>query len=238
MTHLEWVRRPPGKRSLKTMRILWEKYAWLEAIVGRHSPLPIPKERQRVYARRFRRRRSSDIPQLPVFRQQLEAICFATVMLGALADDLLRLVEMRTGAIWNWAHRIAADEVTPARARTRGQILDELRLLVADTSLDDASYRSRSAALLVLGAQDPPASRAADVREVLSRNARRIRPALELIVKLNLVWPCIRHQLCRFPILSIDLAEIFECRQEKFCRRCAANKINVIRASKISIRHF
>jgi TnpA family transposase len=186
MTHLEWVRRPPGRRSLKTMRILWEKYAWLEAIVGRHSPLPIPKERQRVYARRFRRRRSSDIPQLPVFRQQLEAICFATVMLGTLADDLLRLVEMRTGAIWNWAHRIAADEVTPARVRTRGQILDELRLLVADTSLDDASYRSRSAALLVPGAQDPPASRAADVREVLSRNARRIRPVLELIVKLNL----------------------------------------------------
>jgi hypothetical protein len=80
--HLEWARRPPGKRSLKTMRILREKYAWPETIVGRHSPLPIPKERQRVYAPRFRRRRSSDIPQLPVFRQQLEAICFATVPAG------------------------------------------------------------------------------------------------------------------------------------------------------------
>jgi hypothetical protein len=64
------------------MRILREKYAWPETIVGRHSPLPIPKERQRVYAPRFRRRRSSDIPQLPVFRQQLEAICFATVPAG------------------------------------------------------------------------------------------------------------------------------------------------------------
>jgi hypothetical protein len=116
MTHLEWVRRPPGKRSLKTMRILWEKYAWLEGIVGHHSPLPIPKERQRVYARRSRRRRSSDITQLPVFRQQLEAVCFATVMLGTLADDLLRLVEMRTAAIWNWAHRIAADEVMSCAA--------------------------------------------------------------------------------------------------------------------------
>src|ERR1700678_56529 len=125
----------------------------------RWSPQSIANSQgaQRVYARRFRRRRSSDIPQLPVFRQQLEAIRFATVMLGTLADDLLRLVEMRTGAIWNWAHRIAADEVTAARGRNRGQILDELRLLVADTSLDDASYRSREVAHLVPGAQDPPA---------------------------------------------------------------------------------
>jgi hypothetical protein len=51
-------------------------------------------------------------------------------------------------------------------------------------------------------------------------------------------WPRNRRQLCRFQILSIDLAEIFERRRVKFRRRCTANKINVIRASKISIRHF
>jgi Domain of unknown function (DUF4158) len=186
MTHLEWLRRPPGKRSLKTMRLLFEKYAWLEAIWGKPDLLPIPRERQRVYARRFRRRRSADIPQLPAFRQELEAICFATVTLGNLADDLLRLVEMRIAAIWNWAHRIAAAEVTPARVRRRDELLGELRRLVADTTLDDAAYRSRSAALLLPSAQMAAPSRAADVREVLSRNARRIRPVLELLLKLNL----------------------------------------------------
>jgi hypothetical protein len=185
MTHLEWLRRPPGKRSLKTMRLLYEKYAWLEAILGKPDPLPIPRERQRVYARRFRRRRSADIPQLPPFRQELEAICFATVTLATLADDLLRLVEMRIAAIWNWAHRIAAAEVTPARVRRRGEILAELRRL-GDTTLDDATYRSRSTVLLLPSAQTATPSRAADVREVLSRNARRVRPVLELLLKLNL----------------------------------------------------
>jgi hypothetical protein len=186
MTHLEWLRRPPGKRSLKTMRILMDKYAWLEPLVGKGNPLPIPKERQRVYARRFRRRRSSDIARMPALRQELEANGFAAVALGTLADDLLRLVEMRIAAIWNWAHRIAADEVTPARVRTRGEILAELRRWVADPSLDDAGYRRRSAALLLSATEATASSRAADVREVLSRNARRVRPVLELLLKLNL----------------------------------------------------
>src|ERR1035438_6915330 len=186
MTHLEWLRRPPGRRSLKTMRLLEEEYEWLEGILPKRGALPIPKERQRVYARRFRRRRSSHIPQLPLFRRELEAICFATVALGTLADDLLRLVEMRIAAIWNWAHRIAATEVTPARVRGRCEILAELRRLVADTTLEDAVYRSRSAVLLLPMTPAAAPSRAADVREVLSRNARRVRPVLQLLLKLKL----------------------------------------------------
>ena len=186
MTRLEWLRRPPGRRSLKTMRVLLEKYTWLEAIVARREPLPIHKERQRVYARRFRRRRSADVPELPPVRQEIEALCFAMVTLGTLADDLLRLVEMRISSIWNWAHRIAAAEVTPARLRRRRAVLAELRRLVADPSLDDATYRRESAALLLASPETAPPSRAADVREVLSRNARRIRPMLELLGKLKL----------------------------------------------------
>jgi TnpA family transposase len=186
MTHLEWLRCAPGRRSLKTMRALYEKYVWLEGVLAKRRDLPIPKERQRVYARRFRRRRSADICSLPLARQELEAACFATVTLATLADDLLRLVEIRIAAIWTWAHRIAAAEVTPARVHSRGQILAELRRLVADTSLDDATYRSHSAALLVPATGTTLSSRAADVREVLTRNARRVRPMLELLLKLDL----------------------------------------------------
>src|SRR5580704_2759386 len=186
MTHLERLRRPPGRRSLKTMRALQEKYRWLEAVLAKRRGLPIPRERQRVYARRFRRRRTDHIVRLPGARQELEAICFATVALATLADDLLRLVEMRIAAIWTWAHRIAAAELTPARVRTRGEILAELRTLVADASLDDAAYRSRSAALLLPATTHTVFSRAADVREVLTRNSRRIRPVLELLLKLDL----------------------------------------------------
>ena len=59
MTHLEWLRRPPRRRSLKTLRELFDKYQWLEERIGRGLPIPIPKERQQVYARRLRRHRAA-----------------------------------------------------------------------------------------------------------------------------------------------------------------------------------
>jgi hypothetical protein len=57
MTHLEWLRRPPRRRSLKALHELMEKYQWLKHLVGHRNRLPIPKERQQVYARRIRRHR-------------------------------------------------------------------------------------------------------------------------------------------------------------------------------------
>jgi TnpA family transposase len=186
MTHLEWLRRPPRRRSLKTLRELTEKYAWLERLVDYRNRLPIPKERQQVYARRMRRRRAEDVSQLPQFRQELEAGCFAAVTLATLADDILRLVEMRIVAIWTWGYKIAAERVTPSRVRQRGEVLAELRRLVTDSALTDSAFRERAIAILLPEHVGPPQSRAADVREVLIRNARRVRPLLELLVKLDI----------------------------------------------------
>jgi Domain of unknown function (DUF4158) len=106
----EWLRRPPRRRSMRTVRELLDKYLWLKQRIGYCCPLPISKERQRVYARRMRRRWADHIPQLPPFRQELEAICFAAVTLATLADDILRLLEMRIAAIWTWAHKVAAEQ--------------------------------------------------------------------------------------------------------------------------------
>jgi hypothetical protein len=61
MTHLEWLRRPPRRRSMKTLLELFAKYQWLEERVGQGLPIPISKERQQVYARRLRLRRSAHI---------------------------------------------------------------------------------------------------------------------------------------------------------------------------------
>jgi len=157
-----------------------------QALVGQRGRLLIPKERQQVYARRIRRRRASHIPRLPQFRQELEANCFAAVTLATLADDILRLVEMRIVAIWTWGYKIAAERVTPKRVRQRGEILAELRRLVTDSALTDSAFREQASSILLPEQSAPPPSRAADVREVLTRNARRIRPLLELLVKLDI----------------------------------------------------
>src|ERR1017187_4660750 len=117
---------------------------------GRLSePASDPKERQQVYARRMRRRRAEDVSQLPLFRQELEAMCFATVTLATLADDILRLLEIRIVAIWTWGYKIAAERVTPQRVQQRGQILAELRRLVADPALTDAAFRVEASAILL-----------------------------------------------------------------------------------------
>jgi len=186
MTHLEWLRRPPLRRSLKTLRELMEKYQWLKQLVGHQQRLPIPKERQRIYARRMRRRRAEDVTQLPQVRQEIEAMCFSTVMLSTLADDILRLVEIRIVAIWTWGYKIAAERITPRRLRERGEILAELRRLVTDSTLTDTAFRMEACTLLVPATSHPAPSRAADVREVLTRNARRIRPLLELLIELDI----------------------------------------------------
>jgi hypothetical protein len=186
MTHLEWLRRPPRRRSMKTLLELFAKYQWLEERIGRGLPIPISKERQQVYARRLRRGRPAQIAELPQYRQELEARCFAAVCLGTLVDDMLRLVEIRITSIWNWGHKVVADRLVPARVRKKSEILAELRRLVADQSLSDESFREKANDLLLTDQPNTRRSRAADVREVLSRNARRIRPILQLLTKLNL----------------------------------------------------
>jgi hypothetical protein len=174
MTHLEWLRRPPRRRSMKTLLELFAKYQWLEERIGRGLPRPISKERQQVYSRRLRRRRSAHIAELPPFRQELETTCFAAVCLGTLVDDMLRLLEIRNTSIWNWGHKVVADRLIPARLRKKSEILAELRRLVADNTLTDEAFRAKANTLLLADQPSTLRSRAADVREVLSRNARRI----------------------------------------------------------------
>ena len=103
-----------------------------------------------------------------------------------LVDDMLRLVEIRITSIWNWGHKVVAERLMPARVRKKSEILAELRRLVTDQSLSDEAFRAKANTLLLTDQSNARRSRAADVREVLSRNARRIRPILQLLTKLNL----------------------------------------------------
>ena len=72
------------------------------------------------------------------------------------------------------------------RIRRRAELLGEIRRLVADRSLSDTAFREAVISLLNPEADAAPSTRAADVREILCRNCRRIRPLIELLVKLNL----------------------------------------------------
>ena len=186
LSALEWLRRPPKRRSLRTIREVHEKYRWLEPLVIACRVAGIPRERALVYARRFRRRRAADLSALGTSRRELEALCFMTVTLSTLTDDLLRLIEIRVTAIWRWAYGVAADEVTPNRVRRRGEVLTQIRSLVDDPAVSDAAFRHQVRTLVRPATETDVPTRAADVRDVLCRNARRIRPLIELLLSLNL----------------------------------------------------
>ncbi len=131
---------------MKTLLELFAKYQWLEERIGRGLPIPISKERQQVYARRVRRRRSAHIAELPQYRQELDTMCFAAMCFGTLVDDMLRLLEIRITSIWSWGHKVVADPLVPARLRKKPEILAELRRLVADKTLTDEAFRAKATA--------------------------------------------------------------------------------------------
>ena len=124
MTAVEWLRRPPKRRSLRTMRELHDKYRWLELLVGHYRLSGIPRQRQLDHARRFRRRRAADLGTLSDHRRELEALCFITVTLATITDDLLRLVEMRITAIWRWATRRCSRAGHPTTGSRTGRTAD------------------------------------------------------------------------------------------------------------------
>lgn len=73
-----------------------------------------------------------------------------------LADDILRLVQMRIVAIWTRGYKIATERVTPNRVRQRGEILAELRRLVADSALTDTAFREQASAIVLPEQGGPP----------------------------------------------------------------------------------
>jgi hypothetical protein len=46
-----------------------------------------------------------------------------------LADDMLRLIEIRITAIWTWGHKFVAEKLNPAHVRRKSEILATLRRL-------------------------------------------------------------------------------------------------------------
>lgn len=186
MTVLEWLRRPPGKRSRKTLDEELSKLTVIRALSPPVNLEGIPTQRLRAYARRMRRRRPIKVREIAEPRRTLEIGSLLSVLAARQSDTVLRLIEMRVAEIWSWAHAIARPE--PHRHLPEEAAVALARIM-DDAAVSDAEYRERSRALLApwrSGAQQVHLSRAAQVREHLTANARRVRPLLKQIVALGL----------------------------------------------------
>jgi TnpA family transposase len=185
---LEWVRRPPARRSPKSLRNAIGKLLYLcefpRLTEGRSG---IPPERLRAYGRRLRRRKPAHLKAIVEPRRTLEIAGFLQTALGTEADRVLRLVEMRIAQIWRAAH--ARAERSPQVAIDAAQLLSELSRQVSDPTLSDTAFRERARMRLQAWASAggaEPGARAAQVREALVGDGRRIRRLLKDIVALRL----------------------------------------------------
>jgi TnpA family transposase len=186
MTVLEWLRRPPRKRSRKTLDEEISKWLVIRAMTPPSSLERIPAQRLRAYARRMRRRRPIKVREIAEPRRTLEIAALLSVTAARQSDTVLRLIEMRIAEIWSWAHAVARPE---PRRHLPEEVACELARVMDDSAVSDVEYREHSRLLLAPwrpGARQARRTRAAQVREHLAANARRVRPLLKHIIALDL----------------------------------------------------
>ena len=188
---LEWIRRAPRQRGVKTRTLALQKleYWRLNFSALARSSLPVPPERLRAYARRLHRRRLDHAKELTEPGRTLEVVGFLYGMLGRQADRVLRMVEIAIARLWRQAHeRVRADD--PIKPTNADSLISELRRQVDDKSVTDSEYRKIAREHLVAwSAQPSPPSRAAGVRQLLVDDEARLRPLLREILSLRLEGP-------------------------------------------------
>jgi hypothetical protein len=144
MTVLEWLRRPPPKRSRKTLEEELSKWLTNRAMSSPTNLERIPAQRLRSYARRMCRRRPIKVREIAEPRRTLELAAMLSVSAAGQSDTALRLIEMRIVEIWSWAHAVARPE--PHQDLSE-DVARELARLMDDPDVSDAINRRLSTRL-------------------------------------------------------------------------------------------
>jgi len=190
---LEWIRRPPGKRGMKSRALAIAKLDYLRttfrSIIS--CKILIPPERLRAYARRLHRRRVDHAKEIAEPGRTLEVVGFLHTMLERQADRVLRMLVMAIARIWRNAQERAASRVRDGML-TNNALIEELCRAVQDESLTDPTYRSYSRKRLTAWSENRKAgneSRAAQTRAVLMDKEKRIRALIKQIIAVGLDGP-------------------------------------------------
>ena len=191
ISRLEWIRRPPGRRSPKTLEGAITKLLFLRDFPKlADGPISIPPERLRAYGRRLRRRRPAHLKAIVEPRRTLEVAGFLHSTLASEADRVLRMIEMRIAQIWRWAYGVT-DPSMPG-GQGSDALLMELWKSAVDPTVSDTSFREQARTRLEAWVSTQPAatlSRAAQVRKALASDTRRVRRLLKQILSLHLDGP-------------------------------------------------
>jgi TnpA family transposase len=190
---LEWIRRPPGKRGVKSRALAIAKLEYLRTTFRSIAfcTIPIPPERLRAYARRLHRRRVDHAKEIAEPGRTLEVVGFLHSVLGRQADRVLRMLVIAIARIWRQAHERAASRVR-AGMLANNALIEELCRESQNDSLTDRAFRSYARKRLKSWTTDRKSaddSRAAHVRAALLDEENRIRALTKQIIALRLDGP-------------------------------------------------
>jgi TnpA family transposase len=148
-------------------------------------PLPMLRlEHLHAYARRLRRRVPTRVRQLEEPRRTLEVVSFLRLTLLQTTDIIIALAGKQMLDIWRRARQKVRDRHGHTAAQLT-QCLREVRRVVHDPGLSARAARQRLQELLQsLNVLTFP-SQAAEVRWTLSEDARRVRPLLRNLLRLE-----------------------------------------------------
>lgn len=183
---LEWLQRPPKRRSPKHVSALFEKIDFLKELGIADFDLPgVSPQRLQDYARSMRNRSATSFKRLTVVSQTLQLVAFLKVTLSESTDIVIQLTakltsNIRSQALENVKKNQAATIVNYREALT------SVFEMANDEKLDADALRKKIRELQESFSDKVFPSTAAAVRSEMAEKSSSIRPLLKRLAGLEI----------------------------------------------------
>ena len=186
-TALEWLKRPPKKRSRTSLRNELQKIlCLLDLGVDQLDFSEVSTERLREYARKIRGTRPSRFLALAEPARSYKLVCYLYVQLLETTDVALLMAEMLAQPVWREAREQARAELEETVEGLRRCVRD-VRDVVEDESIPEGDVRGRVRSVLPERDEDAFPTQAARMRWLITgRRDRTVRDLLRELLKLSI----------------------------------------------------
>lgn len=185
-TTLEWLQRPPKRRSPKHVSALFEKIEFLKELGIADFDLPgVSPQRLQDYARSMRNRSATSFKRLTGFSQTLQLVAFLKVILGESTDMVIQLTGKLTSNIKSQALE-NANKAQAVASVSYGDALNRVFEIAKDEKLDVDALRKKIREIEESIVRPVFPTIAAAVRSELADKSSSIRPILKRLAGLEI----------------------------------------------------
>ena len=183
---LEWLMKPPGKPSAKTLSSQFERINYLKSLGVHHYPLAgITAEKLKSLAQGIRSCRPSRFRDVKEPRRTLEVVAFVRLALVQATDTAILIVDKRTRDLVREA-QVATQKQASRRLASQTEVLTSIKRDVNDPALSDRAFREKIRVLLNVDTLTEPSNQSASIRQHLAQQSKRLRPILSNLAGLDI----------------------------------------------------